>query len=329
VSRAPLLAVRELSVRIERPQGALYPCEGVSLTLEAGETIGLVGESGCGKSVTALALLGLLPRPGGRYAGGSIRLEGRELVGASEDELARLRGRRIAAVFQDPGTSLNPYLTLGEQLAEGPVHHLGITKREATARAEALLTRVGIPDARMRLRAHPHQLSGGQRQRVMIAMALACEPALLVADEPTTALDVTLQAQILALLRDLRRERGLGVLLVSHDLGVIAELCDRVLVLYAGRIVEQGPTAAVLERPAHPYTAALLRALPRLDGPRADRLAALPGLPPALDVPAPDACRFAPRCALVREACFDGEPRLEPVAPDRARRCIAPPQEVA
>jgi len=328
VSAAPLLAVQELSVRIERAQGAVRPCERVSFTLDAGETVGLVGESGCGKSVTALALLGLLPRPGGRYAGGSIRLEGRELVGASEDELSRLRGRRIAAVFQDPGTSLNPYLTLGEQLVEGPMHHLGLARREAAARAEALLARVGIPDARLRLRAYPHQLSGGQRQRVMIAMALACEPALLVADEPTTALDVTLQAQILELLQDLRRERGLGVLLVSHDLGVVAELCDRVLVLYGGRIVEEGPTADVLARPAHPYTAALLRALPRLDGPRAARLAALPGLPPALDVPAPDACRFAPRCALARAACLAGEPALAPFAPGRARRCIAPVQEV-
>jgi oligopeptide/dipeptide ABC transporter ATP-binding protein len=323
-----LLAVRDLSVGIDGPGGVLRPVEGVSFELHAGETLGLVGESGCGKTVTALALLGLLPRPGGFFAGGSIRLEGRELVGAGEAELARLRGRRVAAVFQDPSASLNPYLTLGEQLAEGPMHHLGLSRREALARAEALLARVGVADAGARLRVHPHALSGGQRQRAMIAMALACEPALLVADEPTTALDVTLQAQILELLRALRAERGLAVLLVSHDLGVVAELCDRLLVLYAGRVVESGPTPEILARPAHPYTAALLRALPRLEGPTAPRLEALPGLPPGLDAPAPDACRFAPRCALVRDACLRGEPPLVPFAPRRARRCVAPVEEV-
>jgi len=230
-------------------------------------------------------------------------------------------------IFQEPMTSLNPYLRIGEQLIEGVVWHGRLSRREALARAESLLTRVGIPDARVRLRAYPHELSGGMRQRVMIAMALLADPALLIADEPTTALDVTIQAQILALLADLRAERGMSMLLITHDLAVVAGTCDRVLVMYAGRIVEAGPVQAVFAAPHHPYTRALLRATPNVDAPARAPLESLEGLPPRLDAEPPTGCRFAPRCGQVRPVCHEAEPALVSQANGRARRCVAPLEE--
>ncbi|MEZ4216371.1 MAG: ABC transporter ATP-binding protein [Myxococcota bacterium] len=328
----PLLEVDDLRVRIdgETPRDpAVRAVDGVSLRIARGESLGLVGESGCGKTLASLAVMGLLPRPRGRLASGRIRLAGRDLTAGDARAWRAARGRDVAMIFQDPMTSANPYLRVGEQLVEGPRLHLGLSRREALARARAMLERVGLPDAERRLRSYPHELSGGMRQRVMIAMALLAEPALLIADEPTTALDVTIQAQLLALLAELRAERGMAMLLITHDLGVVAGACERVLVMYAGRIVEEGPTREVFASPHHPYTRALLRATPRVDAPPGARLASLPGLPPRLDAPPPPGCAFAPRCPLARAACREAEPALAASAPGRARRCIAAPEELA
>ncbi len=319
---APLLAVEDLSVRFGAGSGEVRAADGVDLRLAAGESVALVGESGCGKSATALAILGLLPRHG-RVSGGRIAFRGRDLAALAPAERRRVRGTQMGIVFQDPMTSLNPYLRIEDQLVEGVRAHGLAGRRDARARALQLLARVGVPDASARLRAFPHELSGGLRQRVMIAMALMADPDLLVADEPTTALDVTLQAEILALLAELRAERGLGLLLITHDFGVVAGTCDRVLVMYAGRIVEEGPTEALFAAPAHPYTAALLAGLPRADRPPAARLAGIEGLPPSLDRGPFGACRFAPRCARVRDACREGEPERT-LRQDRAWRCVAP-----
>lgn len=342
MSAAPLLAVEGLAVRIERGDRVVRAVSDVSFEIARGQCVGLVGESGCGKSMTALALLGLLP-PGGRITEGRIRLAApaagpgagepasargdgaMDLARASEPALVRVRGRRVAMVFQDAAASLTPWIPIGEQIAEGPRRHLGLSRRAARECALEWLRVVGMPDAAARLRAFPHELSGGQRQRVLLAVALASEPELLVADEPTTALDVTLQAQVLALLARLRAERGLAVLLVSHDLSVIEHCCERVVVLYAGRVVEAGPTPAVLAAPEHPYTAALLRALPRLDGPRRARLDGIAGLPPALDGPAEPGCAFAPRCARAEPACAASEPALVRLDGARVHRCRLAP----
>ena len=322
----PVLAVEDLAVEFRTDDGVVRAVDGVSFTLQRGEVLGIVGESGCGKSVTNLAVLGLLPKPAGRIARGSVRFDGRELVGLPERELRAMRGNRIAMIFQDPMTSLNPYLTVEEQLAEVGVLHLGLTRPQAVERAVDLLTRVGISDAGRRIRSYPHEFSGGMRQRVMIAMALLCDPAVLIADEPTTALDVTIQAQILDLLADLRRERGMAVVLVTHDLGVVAGVADRILVMYAGRVVEEAPTRELFARPTHPYTLGLLRSVPRVAGAAHSRLAHIEGIPPRLDKPF-DACPFAPRCAFVRDACRAGVPPLV-VAGGRARRCVVPAEEV-
>jgi oligopeptide/dipeptide ABC transporter ATP-binding protein len=320
---AALLEVQELAVRFPGEGGELRAVDGLSFRLARGEVLGLVGESGCGKSAAALALLDLVAPPG-RRAAGRILWQGADVAARDGRELRALRGRHIAMVFQDPLTSLNPYLRVGDQLAEA-AQLRGAGRREARARAGALLERVGVEPARA-LRAFPHELSGGQRQRAMLAMALLGEPELLVADEPTTALDVTTQAWILALLRELQRERGLAVLFITHDLAVAAGLCDRVAVMYAGRLVEEAPTAALFARPLHPYTAALLACSPRLDAPRGARFAGIEGLPPRLREPA-RACTFAPRCPRVRPACHEGEPAL--VGTDgRRRRCIAPEAEL-
>jgi oligopeptide transport system ATP-binding protein len=301
--------------------------DGVSFTLNSGEMLGIVGESGSGKSVTSLSLLGLLP-PSGRIAAGSVRLGGTELVGMSESSLRRIRGGRIAMIFQDPMTSLNPYLSVGEQLAESAMIHRGLSRRDADRRAVELLERVRLPDAAARLRSYPHELSGGMRQRVMIAMALLGEPELLIADEPTTALDVTIQAEILELLSELRRERGLSVMLITHDLGIVRSTCDRALVFYAGRVVEQAPTAALFERPLHPYTLALLESLPRLD--RRKRPEPIPGMPPQLGSEPLTECSFVPRCRFAHDACRRGEPALAGVEaePGRLRRCVLPVGEL-
>jgi len=318
-----LLEVQDLGVGFETEQGHVCAVDGVSFAIAPGEVVGMVGESGCGKSATALALLGLLDRPSGRVTGGQVRLRGRELTGLSERELSKIRGRQIAMIFQDPMTCLNPYLRIEEQLGEVAQRHLGLGRKQARLRSAALLERVGIPDAERRLRCHPHELSGGMRQRVMIAMAVLCDPELLIADEPTTALDVTIQAQILELLRELSRERNLATLFITHDLSVVAGLCDRVLVMYAGRIVEEAPTPELFARPRHPYTDALLGCVPRLDGPLVARLRSIEGTPPRLGAGPVGACTFAARCGRVREACHGGEPPL--AGRDATRvRCVAP-----
>lgn len=289
----PLMEIRDLEITFGRGRRAVRCAEGVSLTVNAGEIVCLVGESGCGKSITALAAMGLLP-VGGRVTGGSIRLEGRELLTLSRRELDRVRGRDMAMIFQDIMYSLNPVLTIGLQMTEGMRRHLGMPRDKARARAAEMLEKVGIPDPHGAMRRFPHQLSGGQRQRVMIAMALCCGPKLLIADEPTTALDMTVQRQILQLLASLRDE-GLGVLLITHDVGVVAELADRVTVMYAGQCVEAAPVRTLLREPQHPYTQALMAAVPGLNDPRDRRLYAIPGtVPERYDTL--KGCRFAPRC---------------------------------
>jgi oligopeptide/dipeptide ABC transporter ATP-binding protein len=329
----PLLEIEDLSTRFPTEAGhEVRAVDGVSLRVARGEIVGLVGESGSGKSVLSFSVLGLVPKPG-RIAGGRIRLEGVDLTALPERALRALRGNRVAMIFQDPMTSLNPYLRLEEQLGEVAQLHLGLGRAAARERSVEMLARVGLPDPAARVRAWPHQLSGGMRQRAMVAMALLCDPALLLADEPTTALDVTIQAQILALLRGLRDERGMSVLLITHDLGVVAGTCERTYVMYAGRILEEGPTRALFARPEHPYTRALLASVPRvgLAGGGAARLASIPGLPPRLDAGPFRACRFEPRCAFAREVCRAAEPTLERGGPhgERARRCAVPANEVA
>lgn len=315
----PLLAVTDLRIRLSTGAGRVTAVRGASFALARGDTLGLVGESGSGKSLTALALLGLLPE--GAQVDGSIRLDGRELVGLPEGELARLRGNRLAMVFQEPMTALNPVHSIGRQVAEPLRLHRGISAADARREAIALLDRVGIPDAARRLDAYPHQFSGGQRQRVMIAMALACGPDLLVADEPTTALDVTVQRQVLDLLQSLVAERGMALLLVSHDLGVIARRVARTLVMYGGSLVESGPTAAVFAQRRHPYTRGLFAARPSLQGDRRQRLATIAGSVPALaDLPA--GCPFAGRCPHTLPACHGTVPAPVDVGPGHVARCI-------
>jgi peptide/nickel transport system ATP-binding protein len=313
-----MLAVDRLTVELDTAQGPGRAVRDVSFALGRGETLGIVGESGCGKSMTALALMGLLPE-GARVAG-SIRFDGQELVGLDEDALCRLRGDRMGMIFQEPMTALNPVHIIGDQVAEPLILHRGLDARAARAEAVRLLDRVGIAQAARRLGAYPHQLSGGQRQRVMIAMALACEPSLLIADEPTTALDVTIQGQILALIRELIAERGMALILISHNLGLIAETVDRVVVMYGGAIVEQGPTATLFGRLAHPYTKGLFAALPRLgEGKR--RLATIAGTVPELaDLPA--GCTFADRCPIVIPACRPAPPPQIPVDAAHSAACI-------
>ena len=323
-----LLQVEGLRTQFVLDEGTVTAVDGVSFTVDKGEVVGIVGESGCGKSVTNLSILGLLPKPQGRIAAGSVKFEGRELVGLSENELRQVRGNNIAMIFQDPMTSLNPYLKVEEQLAEVVRLHLGLSQKAAVARAVELLERVGISDAANRIKSYPHEFSGGMRQRVMIAMALLCDPEVLIADEPTTALDVTIQAQILELLKELRAERGMGIILITHDLGVVAGMCDRVIVMYAGRIVEEAPTHELYANPQHPYTQALLKSVPRLDEAMHETLFSIEGLPPRLDKGPFTGCTFAPRCPQVRDACHQGEPALEETSPGRRRRCVIPLDEL-
>jgi peptide/nickel transport system ATP-binding protein/oligopeptide transport system ATP-binding protein len=307
--------------------GAWHPAvRDLSLVLMRDETLALVGESGCGKSVTALSVMGLVQPPYGRVAAGRILLDGRDLAGLSDTELERLRGDRMAMIFQEPMTSLNPVMTVGDQVAEALRIHRGLDRRAALARARELFEEVKIPSAATRLGEYPHQFSGGMRQRVMIAIALACEPAVLLADEPTTALDVTIQAQVLGLLADLRARHGMAVLFITHNLGVVAQIADRVAVMYAGEIVEQGPVLAIFDRPAHPYTRALFSAIPRLDA-AGQALSAIPGRVPPLDA-MPRGCRFAPRCALARAGCGE-EQVLAELAPGHAARCHVATGELA
>jgi len=302
-----ILEVRDLHTQFNTLDGVVRAVDGVSFGLGRGETLGIVGESGCGKSVTALSILRLIPPETGRIASGSIRFEGEELTRLSEEAMKRLRGHRISMIFQEPMTSLNPVLTVGTQIAENVVRHLDVSWKAARERTFEMLNLVRIADARRRLDEYPHQLSGGMRQRVMIAMALSCDPQVLIADEPTTALDVTIQAQILDLMLELKEKTGTAIVLITHDLGVVAETAERVVVMYAGRKVEEAPVEALFERPLHPYTRGLMAAIPRLDidaetGGRRPRLQEIPGLVPRLTQPIVG-CAFASRCTLATDRC--------------------------
>ncbi len=326
-----LLEVHELRTHFDTRRGIVKAVDGVSLSVDRGRTLGLVGESGCGKSVAALSITGLVPRPPARIVGGRALLDGRELTALGDRELEDVRGREIGMIFQDPMTSLNPTLTIGAQVCETLRRHLGLSPREARRRAVELLGQVRLPDPARRLGDHPHVLSGGMRQRVMIALAIACEPKLLIADEPTTALDVTIQAQILDLLDELRRLRRMAILLITHDMGVVAEAADEVAVMYAGQIVERAETVELFDHPEHPYTEALLGALPRLEGRglRSARLATIPGRPPDLAA-LPPGCRFAPRCPYAgADACADRTPALREIRPGHLVRICHPASERA
>ena len=307
-----LLEVQNLKTRFHTPEGTVYAVNGVSFHLKEGETLAVVGESGCGKSVTMLSILGLIPIPPGKILSGSALYLGNDLLQMSDEELEDVRGKEISMIFQDPMTSLNPVLTIGRQITESLRTHLGMDHKQATKRAIGLLEAVGIPGAASRLGDYPHQFSGGMRQRVMIAMALACQPQMLIADEPTTALDVTIQAQILELAIQLRDQFGMSMIWITHDLGVVAGLADRVVVMYAGYIVEEGDVITIFENPRHPYTMALLAALPRVDRHREHRLKSIPGAPPNLLVEQ-RGCPFAPRCEYACERCWEENPALTPI----------------
>jgi peptide/nickel transport system ATP-binding protein len=302
-----LLDVRDLIVEFPTRRGVLRALDGISFSIEGGEILGVVGESGAGKSLTGAAIVGLLERPG-RIAGGEIRLDGQRINNLPPEPLRRIRGRRIGTIFQDPLTTLNPLYTISRQLTETMQTHMRLSDAEARRRAIGWLDRVGIPAAADRIDAYPHEFSGGQRQRVVIALALCAEPALVIADEPTTALDVSIQAQIITLLKDLTRDHGTAVMLITHDMGVVAETADRVAVMYAGRIMEIGPTAAVIRRPAHPYTDGLMASIPALEH-RVDRLRQIDGAMPRLEA-IPPGCRFHPRCPHVFGRCTEQQPGL-------------------
>jgi peptide/nickel transport system ATP-binding protein len=321
MSDAPLLSVRDLEVSFNTEEGVVRAVDGVSFDLHAGEILAVVGESGSGKSVSAMTLLGLTRSPNARF-GGTATFKEHELIEASEDELQQIRGAEIAMIFQDPMTSLNPVHRIGAQIEEQILAHEDVTEAAASERAIELLERVGIPRAKERARAYPHEFSGGMRQRVMIALALSCDPSVLIADEPTTALDVTIQAQILERIRGLRDETGAGVILVTHDLGVVAELADRVAVMYAGRIVEQGTLDEIFYDPQHPYTWGLLGSIARVDRDRPERLPAIAGMPPSL-ADRPEGCHFRPRCPHAFGQCTQVPP-LEHRgggSPDHVDRC--------
>jgi oligopeptide/dipeptide ABC transporter ATP-binding protein len=315
-----LLDVRGLRTHFHTSVGVIRAVDGVSWDVRKGETVALVGESGCGKSVSALSVMRLVAQPAGRIEAGEIVFKGRNLLALSEEEMRQVRGREIGMIFQEPMTSLNPVLTVGRQLTEPLEVHLNMSRAESQARAVELLSLVGIPDGARRLRQFPHQFSGGMRQRIMIAMALACNPALILADEPTTALDVTIQAQILELMKSLSRRLGVAILMITHNLGVVARYADRVNVMYAGKIVERATAREIYANPRHPYTLGLLRSVPRLDEPRRAKLQPISGQPPDLSR-LPAGCSFAPRCAYVIERCRHETPPLDPVAPEHVSAC--------
>lgn len=316
----PLLQVNDLHVSFQTDDGLVEAVRGVSFELGRGETLGIVGESGSGKSVTSLALMGLIPKPPGRIDRGTAKLEGRDLLAMNERELMAIRGRRIGMIFQDPMTALNPLMTVGQQLTEITRLHLGLSASAANQRAAEMLEMVGISSPMSRLQDYPHQFSGGMRQRVMIAMALSCEPDVLIADEPTTALDVTIQAQILDLLAELQARRGTSIILITHDLGVVAGVCDRVLVMYAGRVIEKADVAPLFAQPRHPYTLGLLHSLPRLDRDHTQSLQAIAGQPPDM-TQIPPGCSFAPRCPLAFDRCLVDDPPLRPVGDQQVSAC--------
>jgi peptide/nickel transport system ATP-binding protein len=322
-SVAPLLDVQSLKTHFFTRDGVVRAVDGVSFSVGRGETLAIVGESGCGKSVTSLAVMGLLPTQSAEVTG-SVTFDGVSLLDLPDRDLRDLRGDRMAMIFQEPMTSLNPSYTIGEQIAEVLVRHRGLSEREARDKAVALLRRAGIPSPEQRIDDYPHKLSGGMRQRAMIAIALACDPELLIADEPTTALDVTIQAQILDLMRDLKRTSDAAIILITHDLGVVAEVCDEVAVMYAGEIVERAPADALFEAPQHPYTVGLLASIPRLDL-RADRLAVIEGVLPDMASP-PVGCRFADRCPFVLEDCRAAPPPVVELG-GRWSRCLRAPLE--
>jgi oligopeptide/dipeptide ABC transporter ATP-binding protein len=315
-----LLEIDDLRTQFFTSAGTVRAVDGVSYTVEAGESVAIVGESGCGKSVSALSILRLIPDPPGRIVGGSIRFKGTDLLQLSDAEIRHVRGRRIAMVFQEPMTSLNPVLTIGLQLTETLTHHLDMTKEQARARAVELLGMVGIPDPERRLKQYPHHFSGGMRQRVMIAMALCCEPELIIADEPTTALDVTIQAQILELMKDLTRRLGVALIIITHNLGVVARYADRVNVMYAGKIIESGSALDIYHDPKHPYTLGLLHSVPRLDQPRREKLDPIEGQPPDL-ARLTKGCAFRPRCRYAIERCATEIPPLEQVSGNHFSAC--------
>jgi oligopeptide/dipeptide ABC transporter ATP-binding protein len=319
-----LLEVRGLQTQFATDAGVVRAVDGISFTIDAGRTLGMVGESGCGKSVTALSILRLVPSPPGRIVGGEILYQGRNLLEFPEREMRRIRGNEIAMIFQEPMTSLNPVFTIGDQIGEAIRLHQRTSRRETRERAIEMLRLVEIPEPARRVDDYPHQLSGGMRQRVMIAMALSCNPKLLIADEPTTALDVTIQAQILDLLVSLKARLGMALLLITHDLGVVAEQADEVLILYAGALVERASVVELFDRPLHPYTRGLLDSLPRVGAPRGERLRPIPGTVPPL-TRLPSGCRFRDRCPLAIDDCVRIEPRLEEKAPGHLVACIRVP----
>jgi len=316
---APVLQIKDLKTQFFTDDGVVQAVDGVSFDLYPGETLGIVGESGCGKSVTALSILRLMQEPG-RIVAGQILFKGSDIVTMSGEEVREIRGKDIAMIFQDPLSSLNPVLTVGFQIEEAMEAHDKVPGKVALSRAVQLLKQVRIPAAESRVNDYPHQFSGGMRQRAMIAMGLANKPSILIADEPTTALDVTVQAQILELLRDLNNDLKTSIILITHNMGVVAGLCTRVLVMYAGRIVEQGPVEQIFKNPQHPYTWSLLQSIPRLDADRHERLLSIEGLPPDLIKP-PAGCRFNPRCRFRIDRCFHDDPALMDVGPDQEAAC--------
>jgi oligopeptide transport system ATP-binding protein len=316
----PLLEVKGLKTQFFTQDGVVKAVDGVSFYVDEGETLGIVGESGCGKSVSVLSVMRLIPQPPGKIVEGEVIFDGENLLTMSDNDIRKVRGNKIAMIFQDPMTSLNPVLTIGRQIGEALELHMGMNREEARKRSAELLTMVGIPEAEMRLDDYPHQFSGGMRQRAMIAMGLACNPRLLIADEPTTALDVTIQAQIVELVKRLRDDIGMAIIWITHDLGVVAGLADRMMVMYAGHAVEEAPVKEVYANPLHPYTVGLLGSLPRLDELREDRLTSIEGLPPDL-IALPPGCPFEPRCVYAIDKCREERPMLEPVGPRHRIAC--------
>ncbi len=320
-----LLELRDLKTHFHTPDGVVKAVDGVTYSLKAGETLGVVGESGCGKSVTALSILRLIPEPPGRISGDGIFFEGRDLTKLATKELRHIRGNEISMIFQEPMTSLNPVFTIGFQIAEAVMLHQGLSKKDAFDKATEMLDLVGIPLPRQRVKEYPHQLSGGMRQRVMIAMALSCNPRILLADEPTTALDVTIQAQILDLMFKLKDDFGTAIIMITHDLGLIAETCQRVVVMYAGKVVEEAPVEEIFGNPMHPYTIGLLNSIPKLrtslDQKEQGRLHEIPGIVPSLHR-LPTGCTFNPRCSEVFGMCAESEPELKEVSPGHFVRCF-------
>ena len=315
----PLLSVRNLKTYFYTDEGVVKAVDGLTYDLHKGETLGIVGESGCGKSVHALSVMRLIPQPPGKIVEGEILFESTNLLGLPEDEMRRIRGNRIAMIFQEPMTSLNPVLTIGEQIAEAVMLHQGLNKKDAWDRAAEMLEKVKIPLAKERVRDYPHQFSGGMRQRVMIAMALSCNPSILIADEPTTALDVTIQAQILDLMRGLQEEFNMAIIMITHNLGVVAELCDNVVVMYAGKPIEHADVKRTFRDPKHPYTWGLLHSIPKLYE-RKERLIPIEGQPPSL-IDLPPGCPFTPRCPFAMEICVKADPPDYVVGPDHYAKC--------